>query len=171
MPIACGVTQNRGFPRGVDTSPLEEDGDSRNTQEVRSTSRRARCGWSGRPAGRAGRQGARDQRGTLGNSVNADRRRRGAADGRCRSSAERAELARLRRGERRTGHGARCAQARCRPLSSVKDAIGAPQPCREVLRWMYHARVGADLIDVVASRQRAAESRLRNDETQDGARD
>jgi transposase len=61
------------------------------------TSRRARCGWSGRPASRS--QVARDlgvNEGTLGNWVNADRRRRGERDGAL-SEDERAELARLRR--------------------------------------------------------------------------
>ena len=62
------------------------------------TSGRARSGWSGRPA-RPIAQVARDlgiNEGTLGNWVNADKRRRGEADGAL-SEDERAELARLRK--------------------------------------------------------------------------
>src|SRR5690242_15732768 len=64
------------------------------------TSRRARCGWSGRPAApRPIAEVARDlgiNEGTLGNWVNADRRRRGDGNGAL-SEDERAELARLRK--------------------------------------------------------------------------
>ena len=62
--------------------------------------RGARCGLSARRASRA--QVARDlgiNAGTLGNWVDADRRRREGGDGQL-SEGERAELARLREGER-----------------------------------------------------------------------
>src|SRR5215475_2552725 len=63
-----------------------------------------------RETGKPSAQVARDlgiNEGTLGNWVNADRRRRGDGTGAL-DEDERAELARLRREKRRAGDGARC---------------------------------------------------------------
>ena len=59
---------------------------------------RARSGWSGRPGNRSRRWPGiwGSTEGTLGNWVNADKRRRGDGDGAL-GEDERAELARLRR--------------------------------------------------------------------------
>jgi hypothetical protein len=65
------------------THPLKGDGDGRHAGSSTLISGRARSGWSARPGSRSRRWPAtwESTRGTLGNWVNADKRRRGDGTG------------------------------------------------------------------------------------------